>query len=68
MNKTLYDCAMEKNDFSKIEKLVALNNPATFWDDVRKYTRSIKSDHSLRRWLILSELRYNELTGKVIEE
>lgn len=53
---------MEKADYSKINKLRTLHNPKTFWDDVRRFTKACRSDHSLRRWLILAEARYGEIT------
>ena len=55
------ECGMERHDYSRIEKLNKLNNLDTFWDDVRKLTRNITSDHSIKRWQILSEIRYREL-------
>ena len=62
MNK--YEWAMEKQDYGRIEKLERLTNTDTFWDDVRNLTRNIKSDHAIKRWQILAEGRYRELTGK----
>ena len=56
---------IEYHDISKIKKLNTLNNINTFWDDVRKLTRYITSDHSIRRWEILSEIRYAELEEEV---
>ena len=37
------------------------NNIETFWDDVRKFTKNVYSDHSLSRWQILSEARFREI-------
>lgn len=54
--------AMEVHDISRIRKLNGLTNPDTFWDDVRKLTKRITSDHSIRRWQCLAEERYRELT------
>ena len=56
-----YDFAMETRDYGKIDKLNKLEDPETFWDDVRRLTRQVKSDHGLRRWEILSEIRYREI-------
>ncbi len=56
-----YDFAMEARDYGKIDKLNKLEDPETFWDDVRRLTRGVKSDHGLRRWEILSEIRYREI-------
>ena len=52
---------MEKYDIGRIDKLNALTNIETFWDDVRRYTRYIKGDHSIKRWQCLAEIRYKEL-------
>ena len=56
-----YDFIYEKRDCSRINKLNKLNNPNTFWDDVRKLTKRITSDHSIERWQSLAECRYKEL-------
>ena len=53
--------AIEKHDIGRIDKLNGLTNIETFWDDVRRYTRYIKSDHSIKRWQCLAEIRYKEL-------
>ena len=63
----LYDYAMEVRDYSRIKKLNALTNPETFWDDVRKLTKKITSDHSIHRWQCLAEARYAIMTGENIE-
>lgn len=57
----LEDYIMEKADYSRVKKLNQLHNINTFWNDVKKITRACKSDHSLRRYAILSEARYGEL-------
>ena len=57
----LEDYVMEVRDYSKIEKLRSLHNIDTFWEDVKRLTKNVRSDHSLRRWCILSEARYGEL-------
>lgn len=54
-------CALENRDCSKIDKLNKLTNKETFWDDVRKLTRSVTSDHSIHRWQCLAEKRFDEL-------
>lgn len=56
---------IEYHDISRIKKLNTLNNIYTFWNDVRKFTRHITSDHSIRRWEVLSEIRYMELEEEV---
>lgn len=71
MKTKLYDYIMENRDVSKVEKLLSLKNPDTFWDDVRKFTRNVSSDHAIRRWQCLAEIRFDELImerdGKIIE-
>lgn len=54
--------AIEVHDISRIRKLNELTNADTFWDDVRKLTKRITSDHSMHRWQCLAERRYEELT------
>lgn len=56
-----YEYAIEDRDISKIDKLNALNNINTYWDDVRKLTRTVKSEHAIHRWQCLAEIRFNEL-------
>ena len=57
----LEDYVIEKNDYYKIKKLRTLHNVETFWDDVRKLTKNVYSDHSLSRWQILAEARFREI-------
>lgn len=59
-----YNFALEKHDYSRIDKLNQLTNKETFWDDVRKFTKNIRSDHSIGRWQCLAENRYRELCIK----
>ena len=56
-----YDLAIEKLDLRRIDKLNELHNLETFWDDVRKLTKRVSSDHSLRHWQALAEVREKEL-------
>lgn len=44
-----YSYALEKRDISRINKLNALTNVNTFYGDVRKITRNVKSDHAIKR-------------------
>jgi hypothetical protein len=60
----LSNCVCERSDIKRIEKLNALTNPVTFWDDVRRLTKRVSSDHTLRRWQALAEMRYDELSRK----
>ena len=59
------DVAIEYNDISKVRKLNELENP---WDDVRKISKSTKSDHGIKRWEILSEIRYKEILKNLKKE
>lgn len=43
------------------EKLNALTDVETFWEDVRKLTAKIRSDKSLSIWKSLAEIRCDEL-------
>ena len=45
----------------RIAKLKQLTNIKTFWNDVRKMTKHVTSDHAIHEWQILAELRYEEL-------
>lgn len=56
-----YCCAMERQDLHQIDKLNRLKDTRTFWNDVRKLTKTVRSDHSIGRWQILAEVRYGEL-------
>ena len=60
--------AYEKNDIARIEKLNTLTNPKTFWDDVRKFTKKVYSDHSISRWQGLAEIRYEEIKNNYKEK
>lgn len=57
----LEDYIVEKSDYARVRKLNALHNIETFWNDVRKFTKNVHSDHSIGRWQILAEVRYGEL-------
>ncbi len=58
-----YSRAIEKRDYAKIDKLNTLTNKKTFWDDVRKFTKNVTSNHAIRRWQCLAEFRWNELNN-----
>jgi len=61
-----YDNVVELSDIKKIDKLNELKNWRTFHDDVRRLTKRVYSDHSIRRWACLSEIRYNELCREAL--
>jgi hypothetical protein len=60
-----HSLAIEVRDISKIDKLNKLTNKETFFDDVRKLTKRVTSDHSIGRWQCLAEYRWSELNGEV---
>jgi hypothetical protein len=63
-----YNIVDTKYECHVIDKLNTLNNPVTFFQDVRRFTRQITTDHYINIWQRLSEIRYNEITGKTSEE
>lgn len=60
-----YAYAMNMRDYARIEKLNNLTDPKTFWNDVRKLTKSVYSDASIKRWQRLAEVRYEEIKDGV---
>lgn len=62
------EVVVEYNDISKVRRLNELKNPITFFDDVRKITKNTKSDHGIKRWQILSEIRYKEILKDLKKE
>jgi hypothetical protein len=63
-----YNIVDTKYECHVIDKLNTLNNPVTFFQDVRRFTRQITTDHYINIWQRLTEIRYNEITGKTSEE
>lgn len=61
-----YSYAMEKRDIARIDKLNKIVDLANYWDVVRGFTSSIKTDHAIKRWQILAEVRYNELKAMYV--
>lgn len=53
--------AITKYESHVIDKLNTLTNPATFFQDVRRFTRQITTDHNIKTWERFSEIRYNEI-------
>jgi hypothetical protein len=56
-----YKFAFEKRDYARIDKLNKLTNVDTFYDDVRKLVKNVKSDHAIKSWQCLADQRYAEL-------
>lgn len=57
----LYNNAIERRDFKRIDKLNLLTDAKTYWDSVRKLTRKVSGDHAINRWQTLAEIRYEEI-------
>lgn len=57
-----YKFDFEKRDCARIDKLNKLTNAETFYDDVRKLVKNVKSDHGIKSWQALADQRYAELT------
>ena len=53
--------AFNKNEQKFISKLNTLTDIDTYWDSVSKMCSRITSDRTIKRYLILSEIRYKEL-------
>jgi len=60
-----YSYAIERHDVMRISKLNELGNPKTFWDDVRKLTSRVTSDHAIGRWKALADVRYKEIQHRM---
>lgn len=59
-----YDYALESKDYARIDKLNALTDSETFYADVRKLCRNVKSDHAIHRWQCLADARFAELNSE----
>ena len=60
-----YDYAIESRDYGKIDKLNAITDKETFWSEVRKLTKNVRSDHAIKRWQCLADARWEELDKEV---
>lgn len=61
-DNAMYDnCVSEANDISKIKKLLTITSLENYWDNVRKFTKNVYSDHSIGRWQCLAEMREIQL-------
>ena len=69
METRLYNYVMEKADYKKIDKLLAIKaaDAEGFFDAVRRLAKGL-SDHGVRRYQILAEARFKELQGIPEEE
>lgn len=55
-----YHAAMEKRDFSRIDKIRAIildetTTQENYYDKIRKLTRNVKSDRGIGRWQHLAD-------------
>lgn len=57
-NKYMYTAM----DGKIIDKLNALTDYTSFWNDVAKLTKNVNSDKNMRIWESFSEIRYEEIT------
>lgn len=64
----IYKYAYNKTEAKIIEKLNMLNNPETFFNDVRRFTKNIHTNRLINIWECFSEIRYNEITEKTNPE
>ena len=51
----------EKHDFGRVKKLLTIKSLDNYWDEVRKLTKNVTSDHSLGYWRCLAEKRLIQL-------
>ena len=56
----LYNYAIERRDYARIDKLNTINKSGEVFENVRKWSRNA-GDHARGRWQILAEARYDEL-------
>ena len=56
-----YSYAIEERDKSKINKLNSIISLDGYWDTVRKFTKNVKTDHTIKRWQCLADIRFKEL-------
>lgn len=61
-----YRYAWTRTEMKRIDKLNALTNPDTFWEDVRKLVRNVNSDKAIKNWQCLAEVRYEEIKNNEI--
>ena len=61
-NDALYhNCVYEMSDIAKIDKLMTIKSLENFWQNVKSFTKNVYSDHSIRRWQCLAEMREIQL-------
>ena len=68
LKQKAYKRVLEKTDVSKINKILkgietGQITKENFWNSIRKFTKSVSSDHSINRWQIISEWFYNQFNS-----
>ena len=57
--KEYYKIGTEKRDLNRIKKIVELVNngckPNNYYDEIRKFTKNVYSDHAISQWQRLAE-------------
>ena len=57
--KEYYKIGTEKRDLNRIKKIVELVNngckPNNYYDEIRKFTKTVYSDHAISQWQRLAE-------------
>ena len=64
-----YHCAMEKRDFARIDKIRAIILDETtceqdYYERIRKLTKRVTSDHTIKRWQCLADYYYRYVENK----
>lgn len=63
-----YSYAIEKHDFSRIDKLNKITDTYLFFSTVRRFCKNVTSDHAIKRWQCLAEIRFAELLKEKKED
>lgn len=61
-----YTYATNMQEMKRIDKLNELKRLSTYWDDVRKITKNVKSDTAIKRWQHLAEIRFEEVKQEAL--
>lgn len=66
LRKAAYRIAWEQRDYKIIDKIISgiedeIINKESFYSVIKKFTKSIKSDHMINRWQVLSDWFYTKL-------
>lgn len=60
-NALYNNCVMTMSDYKKIDKLMTIKTLDNFWNNVRKFTKKVYSDHAISSWQCLAEMREIQL-------